>query len=80
MKSILPAERIERLIYLIRSQKVMLDMDFANLYDVETRRINEQVKRNKDRFPEDFYVSVIRILNPSNSMGLKMNLARTVSH
>lgn len=54
MKSILPAERIERLIYLIRSKKVMLDMDLADLYEVETGRLNEQVKRNKDRFPEDF--------------------------
>ena len=46
MKSVLPAERIERIIYLIRNQKVMLDIDLANLYEVETRRLNEQVKRN----------------------------------
>ncbi|MCK4830362.1 ORF6N domain-containing protein [bacterium] len=54
MKSILPAERIERIIYLIRRQKVMLDSDLAELYDVPTHRLNEQVKRNKDRFPNDF--------------------------
>ena len=41
-------------IYLIRGQKVMLDNDLAELYAVETRRLNEQVKRNIDRFPEDF--------------------------
>ena len=41
-------------IYLIRGQKVMLDNDLAKLYAVETRRLNEQVKRNPDRFPEDF--------------------------
>ena len=41
-------------IYLIRNQKVMLDEDLATLYDVETRRLNEQVRRNIDRFPEDF--------------------------
>ena len=54
MKSVLPAERIERIIYLIRRQKVMLDSDLAELYDVPTHRLNEQVKRNKDRFPKDF--------------------------
>lgn len=54
MKSVLPAERIERLIYLIRNQKVVLDSDLANLYGVETKRINERVKRNLERFPNDF--------------------------
>lgn len=53
-QSIIPAERIERAIYLIRSQKVMLDEDLAELYGVPTKRLNEQVKRNLDRFPEDF--------------------------
>ncbi len=41
-------------IFLIRNQKVMLDSDLAELYQVETRRLNEQVKRNLSRFPEDF--------------------------
>ncbi|HEY0655263.1 MAG TPA: ORF6N domain-containing protein [Chryseosolibacter sp.] len=41
-------------IYRIRDQKVMLDEDLAELYQVETRRLNEQVKRNLERFPEDF--------------------------
>lgn len=41
-------------IYLIRGHKVMLDVDLAELYQVETRRLNEQVKRNIDRFPNDF--------------------------
>ncbi len=41
-------------IYLIRKHKVMLDIDLAELYQVETKRLNEQVKRNADRFPEDF--------------------------
>lgn len=45
-------------IYLIRGQKVMLDDDLAELYRVETRRLNEQVKRNPDRFPEDFMFSL----------------------
>ncbi len=41
-------------IYIIRDQKVMMDEDLAVLYEVETKRLNEQVKRNKERFPEDF--------------------------
>jgi hypothetical protein len=49
-----PAERIERRIYLIRGQKVMLDRDLAALYGVSTSRLNEQVKRNRKRFPDDF--------------------------
>lgn len=41
-------------IYLIRGKKVMMDRDLAEMYGVETRRLNEQVKRNSKRFPEDF--------------------------
>ena len=47
-------ELISDKIYFIRNQKVMLDRDLAELYGVETRRLNEQVKRNLTRFPEDF--------------------------
>jgi len=50
----IPEETVMSKIYLIRGQKVMLDNDLAELYAVETRRLNEQVKRNIDRFPEDF--------------------------
>lgn len=46
--------RIEKMIYLIRGQRVMLDADLAELYEVMTKRLNEQVKRNLERFPEDF--------------------------
>ncbi|MCW3109638.1 MAG: DNA-binding protein [Segetibacter sp.] len=52
--SIMPDEVIISKIYLIRGQKVMLDEDLAELYQVETKRLNEQVKRNIDRFPKDF--------------------------
>lgn len=45
---------IESKIYVIRGKKVMIDKDLAVLYGVETRRLNEQVKRNMQRFPEDF--------------------------
>ena len=50
MKGLIPVEVIERKIYLIRGQKVMLDSDLAELYGVEIRRLNEQVKRNIRRF------------------------------
>lgn len=52
--SVVPMERIERMILLIRGQKVMLDADLADLYGVKTKRLNEQVKRNAERFPSDF--------------------------
>jgi hypothetical protein len=53
-KLILKEDSIINRIYLIRGMKVMLDSDLAELYDVETKRINEQVKRNLSRFPDDF--------------------------
>jgi len=53
MSKLTPA-RIEKLIYVIRNEKVMLDADLASLYDVELKRLNEQVKRNTERFPKDF--------------------------
>ncbi len=52
--SIVPVERIQSHILLIRGQKVILDSDLAGLYGVPTKRLNEQVKRNLDRFPPDF--------------------------
>lgn len=54
MKGIIPQERIESIIFLIRGQKVMLDVDLAVLYGVKTRTLNQAVKRNAERFPEDF--------------------------
>jgi len=53
-KSILPSERVEKTILLIRGQKVILDADLAKLYGVATKRLNQQVNRNRSRFPEDF--------------------------
>lgn len=49
-----PVEIVKGKIYLIRGQKVLLDTDLAELYDVETKRLNEQVHRNLARFPADF--------------------------
>ncbi len=53
-EEMVPQESIEQKIFLIRGQKVMLDKDLAELYGVKTKRLNEQVKRNSRRFPEDF--------------------------
>jgi hypothetical protein len=52
--SIVPLEHVVSRIFLVRGQKVMLDADLADLYGVSTKRLNEQVKRNRHRFPEDF--------------------------
>jgi len=54
MKELIPSEVIENKIYLIRGQKVMIDIDLARLYGVELKRLNEQVRRNIRRFPVDF--------------------------
>lgn len=50
----MPKEIIENKVYIIRGQRVMLDKDLAWLYDVETKVLNQAVKRNPERFPEDF--------------------------
>ena len=53
-KAIVPIGRIENRILLIRGEKVIIDADLAKFYGVPTKRLNEQVKRNKARFPNDF--------------------------
>lgn len=53
-QSMKPSKSIESIILTIRGQRVILDTDLAELYGVTTKRLNEQVKRNVDRFPEDF--------------------------
>lgn len=60
-QSLLSEETISNKIYFIRGQKVMLDFDLASLYEVETRRLNEQVKRNISRFPSDFMFQLTEI-------------------
>ncbi len=69
--SVIPVERIEKSILLIRGQKVMLDSDLAKLYGVSTKRLNEQVKRNRDRFPRDFMFQ----LNQAESEVLRSQIA-----
>lgn len=57
-KILLPAEIIEKRIYLIRNQKVMLDFHLAALYEVDTKILKRSVRRNIDRFPEDFMFEI----------------------
>ena len=63
--------KVESLIRVNRGQQVMLDRDLAELYGVETRRLNEQVKRNIERFPEDFMFQ----LTPNEFDNLKSQFA-----
>jgi ORF6N domain len=79
---LIPAERIEKAILLIRGQKVMLDRDLADLYGVPTGVLNQAVKRNSKRFPRDFMFRLSKaemekwksqtvISNPGAKMGLR---------
>jgi hypothetical protein len=69
--ALVPRERIESRILLIRGRKVLLDSDLAELYCVSTKRLNEQVKRNKGRFPTDFMFR----LTASESVRLRSQFA-----
>lgn len=71
MNELLPEERVLQLILKIRNQKVMLDSDLAEMYGVETKRLNEQVKRNASRFPADFMFQ----LNEEEWESLKSQIA-----
>ena len=68
---IISIERIQQCIYLIRKQKVILDRDLAELYGVTTKRLNEQVQRNLDRFPSDFMFQ----LNDEETFALRSQIA-----
>lgn len=57
-KVAIPDEIVMQKIYSIRGKNVMLDRDLAELYEVETKRLKEQVRRNKDRFPDDFMIEL----------------------
>jgi phage regulator Rha-like protein len=60
MKSLVPLEVIEQKILLIKGQKVMLDSDLAELYGVETKMLVRAVKRNSERFPDDFMIQLTK--------------------
>lgn len=76
--SVIPNERIENAIYKIRGEKVMLDRDLADLYEVETRVLNQAVRRNIERFPVDFMFEltreeILRISQTVTSSNLKFS-------
>lgn len=73
MQSLIPLETIEDKILLIRGQKVMLDSDLAILYDVETKVLNQAVRRNKDRFPAEFMFQ----LTKAESANLRSQIVTT---
>ena len=58
--ALIPVGRIDQMIFLVRGQRVMVDRDLAQLYGVETRVLNQAVRRHMDRFPEDFLFSLTR--------------------
>ena len=60
MTTLVPVERIANKIYVIREKKVMLDRDLAELYGVETKALKQAVRRNIERFPEDFMFELIK--------------------
>ncbi|MFH1309200.1 MAG: ORF6N domain-containing protein [Candidatus Omnitrophota bacterium] len=81
-QSMVPIERIENKIFLIRGQKIMMDKDLAKLYGVETKYLKRQVRRNIDRFPKDFMFQLSKseldnwrsqfvTSNSSDKMGLR---------
>ena len=81
MLASIPIERIENVIYLVRSHKVILDRDLAALYGVETKVLKQAVKRNLDRFPTDFMFELSKeefenwrsqfVTSKSDKMGLR---------
>ena len=75
MNEIVSIENITGLIYLIRAKKVMLDRDLAELYGVETKRLKEQVRRNIERFPDDFMFE----LSKSESTNLEVAICNLQS-
>ena len=75
-KSIVPSDTLDRLICEIRGQKVMLDSDLAEIYGVTTKRLNEQAKRNRGRFPAEFAFQ----LTAEEHANLKSQIATSSLH
>ena len=81
MNEVILVEDIKSLIYTIRGKEVMLDRDLAKLYQVETRVLNQAVKRNIERFPEDFMFQLSKeefeilksqvVISSSDKIGLR---------
>jgi phage regulator Rha-like protein len=75
MKALIPVEMIEKKILLIRGEKVMLDADLAELYQVETFNLNKAVKRNIDRFPQDFMFQLTK--QEADSLRFQIGISKT---
>ena len=85
MSNLVSDKRIESKIYLIRGKKVMLDRDLANLYGVKTKALNQAVKRNLNRFPEDFMFQLTmqeasRFINPSRSQSVTLKRGLNIKY
>ncbi len=84
MSYILSIEQIGKRIFLFRGHKVMLDKDLAELYGVKPIRLREQVKRNRDRFPEDFMFQLdeeeIEILVSQNAIPSRKHLGGSLPY
>jgi hypothetical protein len=70
-EAVVPLSEIERRILTVRGHKVMLDSDLAELYGITTKRLNEQVRRNQGRFPQDFMFQ----LSPQDASALRSQIA-----
>jgi hypothetical protein len=75
MKALIPVEIIEKKILFLRGEKVMLDSDLAELYEVETFNLNKAVKRNIVRFPEDFMFQLSQ--NEADSLRFQIGISKT---
>lgn len=75
LKATIPEDQILNSILFIRGEKVILDYDLARLYGVETKRLNEQVRRNIEKFPDDFMFQ----LTPEEFKNLKSQIATSSS-
>jgi len=77
-KDLIPQEIIENKIFILRGKKVMIDWDLARLYEVETKRLNEQVKRNLRRFPPDFMFQLAE--KEKNELVAKSDRFKSLKH
>jgi len=76
MTALIPVELIEKKILLVRGEKVMLDSDLAELYGVETFNLNNAVKRNLDRFPDDFMFQLSK--EEADSLRFQIGMSKEV--
>jgi ORF6N domain-containing protein len=83
-EGIIPLEVVQQKIFVLRGRRVMLDRDLADLFDVETRVLNQAVKRNSDRFPEDFMFQLsmeeARVLYLSRSQSVTLKRGRNIKY